>query len=187
MGGGILPASIVNGEPVFLFSREAVSRGYRDSGKWSDFGGSKEHNETPKETAVREGAEEAAGLLGDKSDVSKLVQNQLAATIEVPHYTSYVVYVPHWKDFPTEFRKIYKDASTNQPELVSARNGLFEKDDAKWVPLNALRDKRVRDTFRPWYVRSGMLRQLQKQDWTALREQDALHKQNQRVGRFRRR
>lgn len=185
MGGGVLPASIVNGEPVFLFSREAVARGYRDSGKWSDFGGSKERNETPRETAVREGAEEAAGLLGDKSDVSKLVQNQLAAKIEVAHYTSYVVYVPYWKEFPEEFRKIYKEATTKQPELVDARNGLFEKDYAQWVPLSALRDKRVRDTFRPWYVRSGMLRQLQKQNWTALRDQDRIHKQ--RTVRSRRR
>ena len=59
MGGGVLPVSVHNGEPVFLFSREAVARGYRDSGKWSDFGGSKEGSETQRDTAVREAAEEA--------------------------------------------------------------------------------------------------------------------------------
>ena len=91
MGGGVLPVSIRKGEPVFLFSREAVARGYRDSGKWSDFGGSKENNETQRETAIRECAEEAAGLLGTPSDVESLINKQSVVEINVNYYTTYVV------------------------------------------------------------------------------------------------
>ena len=169
MGGGVLPVSIHKGQPVFLFSREAVARGYRDSGKWSDFGGSKEKGETQRETAIRECAEEAAGLLGTSSDVERLIDKQSVAEISVNYYTTYVVYVPFWEQFPEEFRKVYDTACTETPELVSASNGLYEKDDARWITLSELKTAEVRDTFRPWYVRSGILGRLTRQDWSALR------------------
>ena len=169
MGGGVLPVSIHKGQPVFLFSREAVARGYRDSGKWSDFGGSKEKEETQRETAVRECAEEAAGLLGTSSDVERLIDRQFVAEINVNYYTTYVVYVPFWEQFPEEFRKVYDDACMETPELVSASNGLYEKDDARWITLAELKTPEVRETFRPWYVRSGILGKLIRQDWSELR------------------
>lgn len=176
MGGGVLPASVHNGQVVFLFSREAVERGYKDSGKWSDFGGSKEGNETQRETAVREAAEEGAGLLGTKRDISNLINDQLAGTITTNGYTTYVVYVPYWGGFPSEFRKIYNTAARNRPDLVSAKNGLYEKDDAKWVSLKELRSRTSGLEFRPWYVRSGIVRQLAKKDWSGILDQDRKHK-----------
>jgi len=45
MGGGILPVSIHKGKLYFLFSREYINS-KKDGGLWSDFGGSKEKNET---------------------------------------------------------------------------------------------------------------------------------------------
>ena len=72
MGGGILPVARHNGEIYLLFSRERLIHSKdRDRGKWSDFGGSKEGNETQYRTAVREGVEESSGILGDKKDVRK--------------------------------------------------------------------------------------------------------------------
>ena len=53
MGGGILPIAFYKGHPYFLFSREGMIQA-EDPGKWSDFGGSKEKNETPKMTAIRD-------------------------------------------------------------------------------------------------------------------------------------
>ena len=178
MGGGVLPASIRNGEPVFLFSREALERGYRDSGKWSDFGGSKEGKETQRDTAIREGSEEGAGLLGDPEDVEYLLDHQLAATITTHGYTTYVVYVPYWGGFPGEFRKIYKQAAKQQPDVVAASNGLYEKDDAKWVSLKELCSRSSGLEFRQWYVRSGILGKLCRTDWSCLFEQDREHKEH---------
>lgn len=180
MGGGVLPVSVHNGEPVFLFSREAVARGYRDSGKWSDFGGSKEGSETQRDTAVREAAEEASGLLGDQTAVDLLIKNQLVRTVSTSGYTTYVVYVPYWAGFPDEFRQIYKEACQNQPNVVADRNGLFEKDDAKWVSLEDLKSKSADIVFRPWYVKSGIVGKLLRSDWTGLFIKDRAHKRNSR-------
>lgn len=176
MGGGVLPMSVHNGEPVFLFSREAVARGYRDSGKWSDFGGSKEGTETQRETAIREAAEEASGLLGDRHAVDRLISDQLVGTVTTNGYTTYIIYVPYWGGFPSEFRRIYDDAVRTKPDDVAAKNGLFEKDDARWVSLRELGTRKSGIEFRPWYVRSGIVRQLIKKDWSNLFDQDRDHK-----------
>jgi 8-oxo-dGTP pyrophosphatase MutT (NUDIX family) len=175
MGGGVLPASIVDGEPVFLFAREAASRAYRDSGKWSDFGGSKEGNELPRATAEREAAEEGAGLLGAREDVAALIDAQLVTVLEVSGYTAYVVYVPYWGGFPEAFRQIYDDAVATKPSVVEARNGLFEKDDAEWVRLSDLKSKSSGLEFRQWYVRSGMLGKITRHKWSGLFAHDAAH------------
>ena len=184
MGGGVLPVSIHNGEPVFLFSREAVARGYRDSGKWSDFGGSKEGTENQRESAIREAAEEASGLLGDKHAVDRLISDQLVCTVTTNGYTTYAVYVPYWRHFPRELRRIYDDAIKMKPDVVSAKNGLFEKDDAMWVSLRNLRSNTSGIEFRPWYVRSGIVKQLIKKDWSNLFDQDRQHKQYAKAERY---
>lgn len=181
MGGGVLPVSIHKGQPVFLFSREAVARGYRDSGKWSDFGGSKEKEETQRETAIRECAEEAAGLLGTSSDVERLIDKQLVAEINVNYYTTYVVYVPFYEGFPEEFRRVYDTACIETPELVSASNGLYEKDDARWVTLAELKTPEVKETFRSWYVRSGIVGRLVRHDWSDLRRRHRAYSRSQRT------
>jgi len=181
MGGGVLPVSIRKGEPVFLFSREAVARGYRDSGKWSDFGGSKENNETQRETAIRECAEEAAGLLGTPSDVESLINKQSVVEINVNYYTTYVVYVPYYAEFPEEFRKVYVNACTETPEMVSLPNGLYEKDDACWISLSELKDPEVKKSFRPWYIRSGIVGRLIRHDWSELRRMHRNYRKNRRM------
>ena len=53
MGGGILPVALHDGELHFLLGLEQTKRG-----GWSDFGGAREGRETPRQTAIREGAEE---------------------------------------------------------------------------------------------------------------------------------
>ena len=49
MGGGILPVAKHNGTYYLLFSRERLIHNRdRDRGKWSDFGGGTEKNESSK-------------------------------------------------------------------------------------------------------------------------------------------
>ena len=81
MGAGILPISFKDGKIYFLFSREAGDKKFRDTGKWSDFGGSKEKNETYEQTAIREGWEESNGILGNKKAISSLLHNNLLVII----------------------------------------------------------------------------------------------------------
>ena len=78
MGGGILPVAKHNGRIYLLFSRERkLLSNDKDKGKWSDFGGSREKNESQYETAIREGVEESAGILGNKSQLKKTIKNHL--------------------------------------------------------------------------------------------------------------
>ena len=95
MGAGILPIAFRKGKIYFLFGREYINatennKVWKDAGKWSDFGGSKEQNETFAETAIREGYEELNGLLGPVNELEKKVSNNLVITISYDKYTSYV-------------------------------------------------------------------------------------------------
>ena len=65
MGAGVLPIAFYKGNIYFLFSREYINS-TDDGGLWSDFGGSKDKNESHKETAIRECCEEADSILGTK-------------------------------------------------------------------------------------------------------------------------
>ena len=67
MGAGILPCAKVRGNLFFLFGKETTD------GKWSDFGGSPEKNETIFQTAIREGTEELNGFLGNEDELEDIV------------------------------------------------------------------------------------------------------------------
>jgi len=152
MGGGILPVANYNGQLYLLFSRERISyNSDRDKGKWSDFGGSKEKNETQYQTAIREGFEESNGILGNKKDIKKLIKYHLVGKIQDPQYSIWLVEVEYNPDIVQSFHDDFKNALKNNKEIVKARNGLFEKDKLVWITLKQL--KRKKSMFRPWYRR----------------------------------
>ena len=148
MGGGILPIAFYKGHPYFLFSREGMIQA-EDPGKWSDFGGSKEKNETPKMTAIREGWEESNGFLGDKKDVRLLVDKFLLRKIHLNGYTTFIVSVDYNKKIEYEFKKDYETTLKSDRDFVKAHNGLYEKDRVKWIALRDL--KKNVSKFRKWY------------------------------------
>lgn len=166
MGGGVLPVAFRASGPVCLFSREAADGGSKDRGMWSDFGGSRENDETQYDTAVREATEESAGFLGTSSDVAALIRGKLLAAIPVQGYTTHLVEVPYDKGLPARFAAEYSRACREEPDAVAARNGLFEKDMLRWVPVSSLRA--FQREFRPWYVRAGMASRIGRLDWRAL-------------------
>jgi 8-oxo-dGTP pyrophosphatase MutT (NUDIX family) len=167
MGGGVLPVAFRESGPAFLFAREADDDRSKDAGKWSDFGGAREKGESNYDTAVREAAEEGAGFLGTEADVAALVQNELLATVEVPGYTCYLVHFEHDGSMPARFAAEYARAQKEEPEKVAARNGLFEKDRVRWVPLGSLRA--FRSAIRPWCLRAGFARKLERLPWRRIR------------------
>ena len=73
---GILPMAIKDKNVFFLFGRETVDNVFRDSGKWSDFGGGIEKGEKLEDVAIREGWEETSGILGNQQKVKDLVEKK---------------------------------------------------------------------------------------------------------------
>ena len=146
---GILPIAYHNDKIHFLFSRESIDIKYRDRGKWSDFGGSREKGETLKDTAIREGFEETDGIFGEEKDIKYLIENSLIKKFRVNHYTTYVILVPYEKDLPKIFRKNYLDVFNKNNNLVMEHNGLYEKDMLRWVEMKDY--KKFIPKMRPWY------------------------------------
>ncbi len=148
MGGGILPVTVYRNNVYFLFSREYINAKY-DGGKWSDFGGSKEKNESYYDTAVREGFEESAGFLGSKKDIKDLIKNQFVKTVTLPQgYRTYIVYIPYDNTLPKRFRNDFLEAKKKHPDKIN-KNGMYEKDMLKWVRYDKL--KEFQKDVRPWF------------------------------------
>ena len=148
MGGGILPVTVYRNNVYFLFSREYINAKY-DGGNWSDFGGSKEKNESYYDTAVREGFEESAGFLGSKKDIKDLIKNQFVKTVTLPQgYRTYIVYIPYDNTLPKRFRNDFLEAKKKHPDKIN-KNGMYEKDMLKWVRYDKL--KEFQKDVRPWF------------------------------------
>jgi 8-oxo-dGTP pyrophosphatase MutT (NUDIX family) len=119
--GGVLPTCIYKNKLYFLLGNETNRSG------WKDFGGRSEKNESPKQTAFREGMEELCGFL----DLSK-VKHTLA--IKSEHYRSYLFKLDYDESLPFYFnnnhRFLEKYFDTNQP--------VFEKKEIRWVCMDEL-------------------------------------------------
>lgn len=142
MGAGILPFTIYKGKLLFLFGRENKDKYKKDLGKkglWSDFGGSREGNETYKETAVREAFEESSGFFGNMEDIENLINTKCIHEIEHNKYKTFLVYIPYNNRLIHNFRKQFLYVKKNKPGLYH-KKGLYEKDMIKWVPYNKLRE-----------------------------------------------
>ena len=152
MGGGILPIAKSEGKYYVLLSRETVDNKWKDAGKWSDFGGSREGNETHYATAIREGTEESAGLFGTKNDITNMINNHCIDKITIQYYSTYLVEIPYNTMLPYRFNKNYRFHLKKNPNLIyNSTNGLFEKDKLRWVCVNELPSfkKHIRVWYRP--------------------------------------
>ena len=146
MGGGVLPVAIHKGKLYFLFSREYINS-KDDGGLWSDFGGSKDNDETYFETALREGYEESDKIIGSKNNIKKLMKNSLQQ-ITINGYRTYVVLINYDKDLPKKFRNKFLYIKENKPHLL-CKKGLYEKDMIKWYSYEDI--KKNFNKFRPFY------------------------------------
>ena len=148
MGGGILPVAYHNNNIYLFFGRETLMTKGKQSGLWSDFGGSKEGNETTYDTAIREGHEETSGILGNIKRIKYLVDKKLITTIKYNGYASYLIAIKYNKELPNKLRHKFLRANTND---ILEHNGLYEKDMGKWINIKYL-IKHIKK-FRPWYKR----------------------------------
>jgi 8-oxo-dGTP pyrophosphatase MutT (NUDIX family) len=134
MGAGVLPLALYKGTLFLLLGQE------RKNNLWSDFGGSTIRGEKPFKTAIREGCEELNGLLGDEHELEEQVTNNLVASISCDRYTSYIYKTTYDKKLPNYFANVNKFAEIHLKDAIENNdNGLFEKRQILWVPLNQLR------------------------------------------------
>ena len=127
MGGGILPIACYENNYYVLLGHESVDNKWKDSGKWSDFGGSREGRETEYQTAIREGTEETSGVLGNRTDIKKLIDNSFDI-ISINKYSTYLVKINYDTFLPYQFNKKYRHILKTNSSLIHKRNGLYEKD-----------------------------------------------------------
>lgn len=146
MGGGVLPVAFHKGKLYFLFSREYINS-KDDGGLWSDFGGSKDDDETYFQTALREGCEESDKIIGSKNTIKNLMKNNLQE-ITINGYRTYVVLIDYNKDLPKKFRNKFLYIKDNKPHLL-CKKGLYEKDMIKWYSYEDI--KKDFNKFRPFY------------------------------------
>jgi 8-oxo-dGTP pyrophosphatase MutT (NUDIX family) len=144
MGAGILPVAVEGRKVYFLFGREA------EDGRWSDFGGGREGDETMFETAVREGCEELEGMLGCGAQLAKRLRNDGLGTVRTQTYTTFLLRIPFDKHLPGYFaghRSFIEEKVAG--EICGPGEGLFEKSEVRWVPAWGIEMRKMR--FRPWY------------------------------------
>uniref|UniRef100_A0A6C0AVV1 Uncharacterized protein n=1 Tax=viral metagenome TaxID=1070528 RepID=A0A6C0AVV1_9ZZZZ len=138
-GGGILPVTIHNNKLLFLFGL--------DLDGWSDFGGSREANETPFQTAIREGCEELNGFLGCKT-LKTYIKKHLIIELDNNTYVTYLFYIPYNEYIEQYFNNNSYFMRSKLPDQVD-KDGLLEKEKIKWFSLTNI--KRNKKTFRKWY------------------------------------
>jgi len=144
---GILPVALHNNSFHFLFSRE-FRKGNKKIIDWRDFGGTPENNETPKETAIREGWEESSGFLGDENDIKNLIEKKLVCTVKSNKYTVYVVEIPYDTSLPSRFKSHFDKMAAKDPSKL-VKDGFYEKDKLLWIKLENI--KNHMNKFQPWY------------------------------------
>ena len=140
VAGSILPVCMYKNKLHFLFGKE---NNKEDSAKgWSDFGGSSEGNETPYQTALREGMEESSGFLNPVELAKKGVYKLVHGT-----YNVFIVKMDYDEQLPLYFNRMHHFVSKKMPELLDTV--LFEKQELEWYCIDDM--IKCRSDFRPFY------------------------------------
>jgi len=140
MGAGILPVAINNNTMYFLLGQEVYD------GCWSDFGGKRNSKtETVFKTAIREGYEELNGFLGTKTEITKLVQDNLIRKISKNDntYHSYLFEIDYDELLPIYFNNNYKFIKQNFSEKINT-SGFFEKKNIQWFTIHELLNNKIK-------------------------------------------
>ena len=146
MAGGVLPVARYKEQLFFLFGREV------EDGKWSDFGGGKEGQETPWQTAIREGTEELNGFLGNSGDLAKLIRSNGVHEIHLDGYTTFIFEIDYDEKLPYYFNNNHRFIKKHLPRELRKSNGLFEKSEIGWFSISEL--SRSRRFFRNFYKKT---------------------------------
>ena len=147
VGSSILPACFYKGKLYFLFGKE---NSLADTPGWSDFGGGNEQGESIYDTAMREGAEELSGFLGDAKQINALIKRN--GGVHKMQYETYHIHL-FQMDYNPDLVKHYNDnhrflwQRMNKKYLTNTK--LFEKIEIKWFSIDEMKHRK--DEFRNFY------------------------------------
>jgi hypothetical protein len=150
MGAGILPTTIRNGKIWFLFGKE--NKFEKSAPGFSDFGGGKDNNETPLETAIREGGEELTGFLGTDEQLKKQLKAHGTYNIDFAE-NKYRTHI-----FPMKYDPYLEKYYNNNQKFIQKRldpniiktSKIFEKAEIKWICIDDL--PKMKPKFRHFFV-----------------------------------
>ena len=147
-GSSVLPVSLHEGKLYFLFGKENDKE---DSAKgFSDFGGGIEEGESKMETAIREGAEEITGFLGNPEQLKKLIKkNGGLLEIEMPDYHTHVFYLQYDPNLPIYYNNNHNFLWNKMDKDLLNETKLFEKIEIQWFTVEDM-ESRIKE-FRGFY------------------------------------
>lgn len=147
VAGSILPFTIHQGKVYFLFGKENA---LADTPGFSDFGGGVENKETPYDTALREGAEELTGFLGDSIQIKKHIgKNGGVYKIVNGTYHSHVIYVDYDENLCKYYNQNHSFLWNRMDQKMLNDSCLFEKIEIKWFSIRDM--KKHKKQFRDFY------------------------------------
>lgn len=150
-GASLLPVAIHKNQLYFLFGRDIG-----DTPGFACFGGGVEEHETDiYKAALREGAEELTGFLGDAQQLATLIETN-GGHFPISHQSNRGAYHAHLFRIPYEpllplFYKQNHDflIKTLTQKHFSKNKHLFEKAEITWMTTKEMVQRR--NEFRPFY------------------------------------
>jgi len=146
-GSSILPVALHKGKLYFLFGKENP---LEDSAPgFSDFGGGLEAGENEFETAIREGAEELTGFLGDGEQIRKYI-NSAGGPLIIKHgtpenpkqnYTVHVIPFNYDPMLPIYYNNNHRFLWNKMDQKTLSATKLFEKIEIAWFSEADLRSR----------------------------------------------
>ena len=146
-GSSILPVAIHNNKLYFLFGKENA---LEDSAPgFSDFGGGIEKDETPFETAIREGSEELTGFLGTPAKIKQHIKKSggtyafthTNAKNSAQNYTVHIIKYPYDPSLPTYYNNTHHFLWDRMNHQVLNSTKLFEKIEIEWFSEDELKNR----------------------------------------------
>ena len=148
VAASILPVSIHKGKIYFLFGKENEME---DSAKgFSDFGGKVENGESIMGTALREGAEELCGFLGEPKDIKKLIKKN-GGIYKLSHngYHVHIFFMEFDENLPKYLTNNHRFLWRRMDRHLLNDSKYFEKQELKWFSVDELRT--MKPEFRSFY------------------------------------
>ena len=155
MGAGVLPTDIHNGKLVFLFGKESKYDTYNKN-MYADFGGGQDYNESPLETAIREGVEETTGFLGSFETMTNYLKNcykiiYISKDTEKKHkpYHTHIFKYNYNEFLPLYYNNNHNFLDKKLNKFLLRKSKIFEKSKIHWFSVDDLKKEKYK--FKHWY------------------------------------
>ena len=148
-GSSILPVSIHNGKIYFLFGKETELE--QSAKGFSDFGGGIEKGEGIYDTAMREGAEELTGFLGNSDEIRTYIKTH-GGIYPINHkneYYTHIFVMEYDENLPKYYNQNHHFLWEKMDKQELRKTKLFEKIEIKWFSMQEMKTK-IKE-FRPFY------------------------------------